>query len=313
MKKNLTTVLLMAALVVVSCSGGKTNENRQQAALQDTTAENRSNVKEQHLNSFSSYAISNRTGSKFLVVGEEDLSERTDFFDKLTIAIHNGKSYRVKFSGIQQESEDENNHRHSYFNFDNLHGAIFDNLDGQLLPPDASEYDGVFETILLVNQTFLNENKLIPFTQYEWEKADENSVKALEEHYKRKVMSAYKAISFDKNERNIFVSAQFENKDDEALGVYMVETSYGQRAFAEFPATIERNEEGYAMSVWQVDDDGTFSAPDITAVFKQRDNYRFLVNEFNAESVNAYFISLYDDKLLPDDPKNWHSRYVAPI
>lgn len=305
MKK--VSIVLILVFVFVSCGGGQTkrNEQKSEAGLaQEATAEGLPS------GAFSEYALSNRDGSKILIIESEKTQNREDFYRQLTFAIYNGKSYRVEYAGYKQGNTEEDNGRRAYYNFDNIAGALFRNLDGTMLPPDAEEYDAVLETILLVNQTFLEDNTIIPFTMpEEIEEASATTLKALEKKYGRKVKSAQKVISYGAKGENSFFSVQFENKGNDYLAIYMTETAHGERAYIEFPVTDDSS--GY--SVWRVDDGGEFMPPVISAIFKYGDSYKFLINDYGAEGVNTYFISQIEDNLLADVQEAWYSRYTAPV
>lgn len=302
MKK--VSIVLILAIALVSCGGGKTKKTKEQ---------NETNLQFAKAASYQ-FAISNKDGSKFLILQEHgDEFGESDFFGELEFAVYNGKIYGVKFIGKQQGNEENDNGRQNFENFENLHGTIFKNSDGKLISPNADEYDAVWEAILLVNQAFLDENKLITFTQPEEpEEASESTIKALEKQFGRKVISTQKVISFGKNGENSFFSVQFENKGNQALGVYMTETADGKRAYIEFPARFEDNDDGYALSVWHVDDDGQFIAPFISAVFKQDDSYIFLTEDTAFESTTTFFIRHSEDKLIIDEESSFN-RYTSPM
>ncbi|HOG19834.1 MAG TPA: hypothetical protein PKW37_05280 [Salinivirgaceae bacterium] len=309
MKNYLRLLLLFPFFALLSCGGGRTNSEKSTSEL---TAEQNNAETQSARPAIYKFAISNRDGSKFLITQENESGE-IDSLNELNFAIHNGKIYRVKYKGIQQRNEEDDNHRENYENFDNLCGTIFDNLEGNMCPPDANEYFAVWETILLVNQSYLDENQLISYTQPEdIEEADESTLKALEKQFGRKVMSAQKVISYGENGQNSFFSVQFENVGNQALGVYMTETADEKRAYIEFPSTFEESEDGYAMSVWHVDDDGQFMPPDISAVFQQDDSYTFLINDLAAESTTTFFIRQSGDKLIVDEESKY-SRYTSPF
>ncbi len=309
MKNYFKLLLLFPFFALLSCAGGQTKSNEQTAEQVTEQSETETESAQPALYQF---AISNKVGSKFLVRLDEESSE-IDSLNELKFAIHNGKIYRVKLIGKQPRDEENDIYRDSYENFDNLRGAIFENLDGKILPPDASEYAAVWETILLVNQSYLDENQLISFTQPEdIEEANESTLKALEKQFGRKVMNAQKVISYGENGQNSFFSAQFENVGNQALGVYMTETADEKRAYIEFPSTFEESEDGYAMSVWHVDDDGQFMPPDISAVFQHGDSYIFLINDLAAESTTTFFIRQSGDKLIVDEESKY-SRYTSPF
>jgi hypothetical protein len=89
--------------------------------------------------------------------GKAKKAEQSASFEELIFAVSDGKLYRVKLIGRQQRNEENDNGRQNFENFENLQGALFENLDGRILPPDAEEYDAVWGTILLVNQGYLDE------------------------------------------------------------------------------------------------------------------------------------------------------------
>ncbi|MDI9551540.1 MAG: hypothetical protein GX125_03425 [Bacteroidales bacterium] len=295
MKK--VSIMLLLAFAVMGCGSGKAKKAEQSEA----------NVQTAQTASYQ-FAISNKDGSKFLVESEEGAS-----FEELVFAVSDGKLYRVKLIGRQQRNEENDNGRQNFENFENLQGALFENLDGKILPSDAEEYEAVWGTILLVNQGYLDENELVSFSRpEEIEEPGESTIEALEKQFGRKVMQAQKVISFGDNRQNSFFSVQFENKGNEALGIYMTETADGKRAYMEFPATFESNEDGYALSVWRVDDDGQFIAPAISAVFKQGDSYVFLSDDSGFEGTHTSFIRQTGDRLIADEESSY-SRYTAPL
>lgn len=250
------------------------------------------------------YAISKKFGNKF-IIWKDYSSEKTELFEKLQYAIYEGKTYRIKFAGIIKQNTESAGQ--SYRDFDNLSGAVFDNLDGHILPL-YSKF-GIETTILLVNQEFLDENKLIPFTKDEYsENTYERVVETLKKQYKRKVINTNIIASFN---GNVFAVAQFENKGNQALGVYMFQSADGKCSLADFPATIEKSDDDAAISVWRIEDDGIFASPSIDEIFKEGDNYKFFVVEFNSESTISYFITMKGDKLLIDD-KSQMVRYTPP-
>ncbi|HPW67134.1 MAG TPA: hypothetical protein PLY32_05670 [Salinivirgaceae bacterium] len=301
-------LIFLPLFALLSCGGGQTNSKEQTTEQTTELSEAETQSAQPALYQF---AISNKVGSKFLVRLEEESSE-IDSFNELKFAIHNGKIYRIKLISKQPRDEENDIYRESYENFDNLCGAIFENLDGNILPPDANEYAAVWETILLVNQSFLDENKHLSFRRLEGVgEASENTINALEKQFGRKVMNIQKVIAYGENGQNSFFSVQFENMGDQALGVYMSETADGKRAYAEFPAKIEGNR-GFSLSVWHVDDEGQFMPPDISAVFQHGESYIFLINDLAAESTTTFFIRQSGDKLIVDKESEY-SRYTSPF
>lgn len=297
MKK--VSIVLICAFALISCRGGGQSKKVEQNETEMSSAKM----------SAYQFAVSNKDGSKFIVIQNEELEAATSL-DELCFAIYGGKIFHTKHIGEQLRNETNDNGRENFENFDNLQGAIFENLDGKILPPNAEKYDAVWDAVLLVNQGFLDENRLIQFTQpEEIEEGSKATIQALEKQFGRKVISSQRVIYYGENS---FFSVQFEHKGNQALGIYMTETANGERAYIEFPATFESNKDGYALSVWHVDDDGYFVAPFISAVFMNGDSYVFIVNDRGFEGTQTFFIRQVDNKLVKDEESSY-SRYTAPL
>lgn len=311
--KNL--LLFASLLIVTACSNGNSKSSQQNAAESNT--ENQELKKEAKETPLFDFGISNTVGSKFLLYPSvddemtlEQQKARISELEKFQYAICNGKVYPIKFSGYQKENEEKTTLRDTPDNFDNMEGLIYENTEGRILPPDADEDECVFESILFVNQAYLDENKLVPFKSFFEKEADNETVNLLEKQYKRKILRAEKVATFGENDQNAFISAQFVTKAKDALGAYMVRLENGQNAFLDFPRTNIED----SFSVWNVDDEGIFNSPSLVAVFKSEKNYIFVVQKYSPESVNTYFIRFQDNKLIAaDDDEDVYYRYIAPI
>lgn len=254
------------------------------------------------------FALSNENGSQFL----SKLSPESDYFDMVdktgfAYAIYEGKAYRIEYSGYQEENKEKNNHRDTYFNFDNLCGLLYKNLDGVLPTPDGA----VYGTVMLVNPSFSDENPLVSceYIARDSELADgmnnASLITAEKKKFNRKVKRTRVVLALGEGGQNHFYSVQLENKGDEAMGLYVLETGAGY-AIAEFPATADD------YSTWRVDDEGEFFPPTIIAALKGENGYTFAIDDAGPEGVDTFLMRQSGDKLIKSSDDLQYSRYTAP-
>ncbi|OOG15992.1 hypothetical protein BWD42_23040 [Sphingobacterium sp. CZ-UAM] len=163
---------------------------------------------------------------------------------------------------IQNKTDNkESNGRQTAQNFANSEGSLF-TIKNEIKSGDFG---------MLVNQAFINQYKVEPFTKVHRETSTEVREK-LEKKYNRKISkSTTVAVLKDKAEFNLTV---FENQQDSALAVFSY-TKEDQLINLDFPTTYDD------ISTWRVDDGGQF------------DNEAFQILTVLRSEVGISFVSIF--------------------
>lgn len=253
------------------------------------------------------YAYANEDGTKLIIpdLTDEQTAARYE------IAICNGNIIPVTYVGIQPRNENKDNRRNVSANFNNQSGAVFS------VPEDAipinEEVNGSISTcFLMTDKSFFKNNRPIAIMNV-GEELDRKSGlwKELESRYKRKMEYANIVFSFGNEGENIFVSAQFSNQGDEALGIYAMAFTDGQGTIKsintiDFPATFNE------ISTWTVDDSGHFNTPEANAMYKCGDKYILYTVKSGTESTNFNCYKIADGKITPSET-SLGSFYTSPL
>jgi hypothetical protein len=151
---------------------------------------------------------------------------------------HGGTVAEVKFSGMQEGTE-ENNYRDTEYNFDNLAGSIFEKTKGDLNSGN---------THFLTGKSF--ERSLIPFIIPEnGTRMDAETVKRIEKQKNRKIAASL-LLAQTAAGAEIY-ELTFERKGDDVLGS-LVYADGDKTVYRDYPATYDET------STWRVDDGGEF-------------------------------------------------------
>ena len=219
---------------------------------------------------------------------------------KYTHAIHQGKIYNIQYVG-RQKATGENDGRQVPSNFYQFDGFLFKVENEKMIGADA---------VLLVDDSFLEKNKLVNFTSKKRVAASASLTAALKNQYKRGLQRTAGLIcTFGDNNKNILLGAQFKTIGKNMLGVIAMKLNDSDSfCTLNLPGSTKN-----IPSVWRVDDEGCFSADNfkVKAVFSTLGGYKFLISDYGAEGIACYFLLQKDKKLVKRNTN--FSLYTAPM
>ena len=263
-KKIIISALI--AVTLTACGGGNTQNNggadNTQSAAQTTEPAKAEPQKPAALKPV--YVVADRLGEKFLMKDpnieynqRRVVPEQTpDSLKNFKYIINDGKYYPVKLVGYQVGSEEGDNGRDMWYNFDNRPGWIYQLESGKLLEKPKDEYDACWAYPLLVDDAFKNSVKIYPskLTSKDGRMVDlpKDLKEKFEKQYGRQIKTGSLACTFGDNDEYKLVNVQFKNKGTQALAVVAVIMPDGGIRPLDLPA--EWNE----YSVWRADDEGVF-------------------------------------------------------
>jgi hypothetical protein len=207
------------------------------------------------------YVLSDWYGEKFLLQDDFEgnvAPEAPDDLSRYKYIVYRDHYYPVRFKGTQLENEEENNYRDTYYNFDNLSGWLYEMQNGKLLENPETEFDAVWDPVLLVDENFKNsatifelKNRVGGITNIA--DVSDDLQKSFKAKYGRNIRNICAAAVFGDNSEYQLVNVQFENKGTDALGVTALVENGEIKAVLEFPAVYDE------CSTWRVDDGGEFN------------------------------------------------------
>lgn len=309
MKKSIILItLLMFALW--GCESG--NQNANQPATQEETAQ----VVEQEVPAtpvLPVYVLSDQYGERFLLqtyFGDGETPQPDDSLKNYKYIIYDGHCYPVRFKGVQLENKEENYHRDTYYNFDNLSGWVYEMEQGRLLENPENEDDAIWGAALLVDENYKNTTTIFDLKNRENRITKEVAVsgdlqKAFENKYGRKIMTISASAVFGDNSEYQLVNVQFKNKGDEALGVTALVENGEIKAVKEFPATYNET------STWRVDDEGEFYGLWANLIAMEDGTLTIYTSNSGEESSNYQNYVIQGDSLVEGSVSA--SFYHAPM
>ncbi len=266
--KTQTSIIVSAlwASTLIACGGGNAQNNgvadNTQTAAQTTGPAKAESQKPAALKPV--YVVADRLGEKFIM---EDpnieynkrrvVPEQTpDSLKNFKYIINDGKYYPVKLVGYQVGSEEGDNGRDTWINFDNRPGWIYQLESGKLLEKPKDEYDACWATPLLVDEAFKSAVKIYPATStYKNDKKmdlPKDLAAKFETQYGRKIMHASLDYTFGDNNEYKFVNLRFKNKGSQAFAVVAVVKPDGSICPLDLPREWDD------CSTWRADDCGEF-------------------------------------------------------
>ena len=256
MKKSIILITFLM-FAFWGCESG--NQNTNQPAAQEETTQ----VVEQETPVAAVlpvYVLSDQYGERFLLqtyFDDGETPQPNDSLKNYKYIIYDGKYYTVSFKGVQLGDKEKNSGRDTYYNFDNLSGWLYEMQEGKLLENPENEYDAIWGAALLVDENYKNSSTILDLKNRENGMTkvvalSDDLQKAFENKYGRKIMTSCASAVFGDNSEYQLVNVQFENKDDDALGVTALVENGEIKAVKEFPATYNET------STWRVDDGGEF-------------------------------------------------------
>ncbi|MDM1294538.1 hypothetical protein HX021_09560 [Sphingobacterium sp. N143] len=171
-----------------------------------------------------------------------------------------------------------NNGRQTAQNFANSEGSLF-KIKDNITSGDFG---------MLVNQAFIDQYKIEPFTKIQRETSPEIKEK-LEKRYKRRISKSTAVASLeDHSEFNLTV---FENQQDSALAVFSY-VKNDQLIDLDFPAVYDD------ISTWRVDDGGQFDieAFQLLSVLRSAEGINLISIFLGAEGYELNFYQPKNDK-----------------
>lgn len=306
MRKHLL-VLSLAALMLFGCGG---NNQTQQTTNTDPEKDE---AKAQMAPVLPVYVLSDWYGEKFLLRDDFEgnvAPEAPADLSRYKYIVYRDRYYPVRFKGAQLENEEENNFRDTYYNFDNLSGWLYEMQNGKLLENPETEFDAVWDPVLLVDENFKNsatilevKNRVGGITNI-MDVSDELQ-KAFKAKYGRNIRNISAAAVFGDNSEYQLVNVQFENKGTDALGVTALVEKGEIKAVLEFPAVYDE------CSTWRVDDGGEFSGLWINLVTLEDGNLTLYTTDSGPEGCYCQSFVIKGDSFCEGNVSA--SYYQVPL
>lgn len=282
MRKHIL-VLSLSTLMLFGCGG---NNQTQQTTNTDPE---KVEAKAQMAPLSPVYVLSDWYGEKFLLQDDFEgnvAPEAPVDLSRYKYIVYRDHYYPVRFKGHQLENEEENNYRDTYYNFDNLSGWLYEMQNGKLLENPETEFDAVWDPVLLVDENFKNsatilevKNRVGGITNIM--DVSDDLQKAFKAKYGRNIRNISAAAVFGDNSEYQLVNVQFENKGTDALGVTALVENGEIKAVLEFPAVYDE------CSTWRVDDGGEFSGLWINLVTLEDGNLTLYTTDSGPEGCNC--------------------------
>lgn len=293
------------AVTLMACGGSKTQNNGgvDPQPAQTNTAETTTAQTSAPSANKPAYVIADKLGEKFLLKDpnipyeqRRVVPEQTpDSIKNFKYIINDGKYYPVKLVGYQVGSEQEDNGRDMWYNFDNRCGWIYQMESGKLLENPKEEWDACWAYPLLVDDAFKNSAKVYPSksTVKDGKRADlpKDLKDKFEKMYNRQVMRGSVAYTFGDNDEYKLVNIQFKNKGNQALGVVAIVKPDGSIIPLDLPAEWNRE------SVWRVDDGGEFNGYDLDFATEENGKLFVYLADQGAEGLNLQNYEVAADSL----------------
>jgi hypothetical protein len=236
------------------------------------------------------YAITNKMGSRFLILTDKDTTLTAEAAKNYTYAIYGSRGYRIKYLGHQTENIEKNTHNEAWQNFDCLSGFLYENLDEQICPEDA-RYVNLSGSAYLTDNHFINNTTIVPLQIIAGATPDDLLVKQMEIKLQLPIQHAQIAASFGTDNLDILCTMQIKTKDDNISTLYTLYTAKTNTNNLIFSHKIG----GYTNQTQYM----------VNSVLKTAEGYTFLIDEITPTSVSSYFITQQNDSLI-QSPKIYH-------
>ena len=292
MNKKLLLPAIMAA-TLMACGGGNKQDNSQNGnGTADTQSAAQTTESAAPAANHPAYVVADKLGCKFILDDPNipfnerrvEPTQTPDSIKNFKYIINDGKYYPVKLVGYQVGSEDGDNGRDMWYNFDNRPGWVYQMESGQLLENPKEEWDACWAYPLLVDEAFKKSAKVYPAksTVKDGKRADlpKDLKEKFEQKYNRQVLHGGVDYTFGNNDEYKLVNIQFKNKGDQALGVVAVVKPDGSIIPLDLPR--EWNEE----SVWRVDDGGEFNGYGLDFATEENGKMFVYLADQGAEGLN---------------------------
>lgn len=261
--KNTYKAFILSAILIltIACSEKKATKSSTTSATKEHVVDS--------LNP--EFGFINQTRDSLLILPNDSVKQKSNLFE---FAIIENKIVSIEFLKNQVENEKSNGRQTSY-NF-SLNGGDLFKINTKI---DTGEF------ALLVNKTFVENNKIVSFIK----KQDETDLKIktlLEEKYKRKAIKSTTIAELEnKSKINLTV---FETKHDSALAVLSL-VNDNETITLDYPAEYDET------STWRVDDGGEFNteAIQILSILNDSNSIKLVVAFWGAE---GYQLNLYESK-----------------
>lgn len=294
----------LIAVTLTACGGGNTQNNggsdNSHTATQ-TTAQTTEAAKPAALKP--KYVIADRLGGKFIFEDENIPSnakrkvpaQTPDSLKNFKYIINDGKYYPVKLVGYQVGSEEGDNGRDMWHNFNNMAGWVYEMESGRLLEKPEDEYDACWAYPLLVDEAFKNSVKVYAPKRTLKDGSPVDLPKDLkdkfEKKYDRQILHGTLDCTFGDNDEYKFVNMQFKNKGNQALGVVAVVMPDGSIR------SLDLAREWNDQSVWRVDDEGNFYGYGFDFATVENGKLYIYLSDSGAEGLNLDNYEVADDAL----------------
>lgn len=263
MRTAFNTVFLIGviALILTSCTQEKPKQIKQE--------KKQSNLKIDTNQAFITFAFLNENKDSLVSLPVEDEKIKPEL---ATHAIIENKVIPIIFSNTKLESQTSNGRQTSH-NFANNGGSFFTFKE----PVKQGDF------ALLVNQDFIDHNKVMPFIEKD-KKTEEPTISILSKKYNRKI--AKSATIAELEDQSQIILTLFEVKNDSALAVLSY-LHHDQLITLDFPAKYDE------MSTWRVDDGGIFDFENlqVLSVFQSDKSIKIATVFWGAEGYN---LNLYE-------------------
>ena len=315
MNKKIIIPALIAA-TLTACGGGSKTQNNGGADSTQTAGAAKQEVAKPAANK-PVYVIADKLGVNFILEDPNIEYEKRrvvpaqtpDSLKNFKYIIDNGTYHPVKLVGYQVGSEEGDNGRDTWYNFNNKPGWVYQMENGRLLENPEDEYDAIWAYPLLVDEAFKNSAKVYPskstYKNGKRTPLPKDLKEKFEKQYGRQILRGSLDYTFGDNDEYKLVNIQFKNKGKEALAVVAVVKSDGSI----IPLDLPRQWNG--ESVWRVDDGGEFGGYGLDFATEENgklyvyladqgaeglniDNYEVCADSLRVGSVSASFYQVPD-------------------
>lgn len=268
MKATIKTIFYLTILtsITTSCTHKKAKEIKQEKIEQT--------IKADDTDPMIAFAFLNETKDSLVSLAIEDENIKPEV---ATHAIINSQIISIGFSGTKAESELSNG-RQTSNNFSNNGGNFF-SIKEQIKEGDFA---------LLVDQKFLDHNRILPFQKTNKESEEQIKTK-LSQQYNRRITQS-STIAELENGAQINITL-FDIKNDSALAILSY-VHNNQITTLDFPAKYDE------MSTWRVDDGGIFDfeSLQVLSIFTSDQSIKLATVFWGAEGYNLNFYESVDGK-----------------
>lgn len=269
------------------------------------------------------FGYSDETCSRFLIPEMDSVT----LAQKYCFMICERGLAQVEYEVVRTGDNSKDNGRNNSGNFGHDWGAVYRTINDYLEYPQGDEESDEPRKQSLWSCMFVCRDFLCNHYWLETKKSLDKEdaygrpkpivqnhpwVKMLENRFKRKLNAAYPVCVFGVQDKYQFVSASFEVKNGQALGVYALFTDMGggryQMSAIEFPADYDD------CSTWYVDDGGEFFPPEILGAFIDRKGELILVTTaWGVESISFTCYKTNGDKLVEFKELGEADFYIVPL